>query len=221
MNDQDLAALFYPNSPTNNATPTATVSAAPTSAPQPTAEDVLAERLFGNTNKPTAQANTAPRDDRPMSELTEDEQARRIYGATDPAIAHSTAVIAITNAAVQDYLIDPDEAQAIAGEWAEVFSQHNLNSTESLQLAELGASVMANPPTPEVMSHWTETAIQNLQRDYGVQGAGQALQDARAYISQIRNATDLLDSLGLGSHPRIVALAAARGRALRLAGRLK
>lgn len=221
MNDQDLAALLYPNSPTNNAVPTAAVRPSPESASQPTPEDVLAERMFGNSSKPVATTPSAQRDDRPMAELTEAEQADRLYGATDPVVAHSAAVIAITNAGMEQHLHDPETAREIAGEWAEVFSTAHLNSTESLQLAELGASVIANPPTAEVMSSWTETAIQNLQRDYGVQGAGQALQDARAYIAQIPNATDLLNSLGLGSHPRIVALAAARGRALRLAGKLR
>lgn len=202
-------------------TPTAATAPVQGTAQRATDEQVLAERLFGNTNKPTAPARTAPRDDRPFTELNEAEQADRLYGSTDPTVVHRDAVQAIINAGLEDHLHTPEVAGDIASQWAEVFSQHNLNSIESLQLAELGASVMANPPTAEVMSHWTETAISNLQSDYGPHGAGQALQDARAYISQIPNATDLLNFLGLGSHPRIVALAAARGRALRLAGRLK
>lgn len=221
MNDQDLAALLYPNPPTNNATPTAPVSAAPTSVRVQTTEDVMAERLFGNTNKPTASARSAQHNDRPMSELSEAEQADRLYGATDPVVAHSTAVIAITNAGIEQHLHDPETAREIAGAWAEVFSQHNLNSTESLQVAELGASVLANPPSEETMNAWASDAIQHLKTDFGVTGAGQALRDAQAYVASVPGAADMLDATGLGNHPKVVALAAARGRALRLAGKLR
>lgn len=211
MNDDQLAALFYGNT---------TPSAAPTSTSlQPTPDDLLAEKLYGS--KPTAPARSTQRDDRPMSELSEDEQAERIYGSTDPAIAHSTAVIAITNAGMEQHLHDPETAREIATEWAGVFQQHNLNSTESLQVAELGASVLASPPSEETMSAWASDAIQNLKTDFGVTGAGQALRDAQAYVASVPGAADMLDATGLGNHPKVVALAAARGRAMRMSGRLK
>ncbi len=212
MNDDQLASLFY-----GNTTPTA----APTSAPPAdTAEQAMADKLFGNT-KPTAQAKaTAWRDDRPVSELTEDELAKRLYGNTDPTLTHSSAVVALVNAGVQDHLLDPKEAREIAGEWAGVFAQHNLNATQSAELADIGASVMRNAPSAEVVEAWTETAIQNLQQEYGVNGAGQALQDARNYIAGVPGAAAMIDNLGLGNHPKVVAIAAARGRALRLGGRV-
>lgn len=218
MNDDQLASLLFPNSPSTNASPTtATVSAAPLQA----TEHDAATKLYCNTSRPAANVETAPRDDRPLSELTEDEQAQRLYGGTDPTVAHRTAVQAIFNAGLQDHLHDPKTAQEIAAGWAEVFSSHQLNATQSAELADIGASVMRNPPTPELLETWSDTAIQNLQTDYGVEGAGRALQDARAYVASVPGAADMLDSLGLGSHPKVVAIAAARGRAMRMSGKLK
>lgn len=212
--DQAAAALF------GGTTPTAAPAPVQGTAQPATDEQALAERLFG-TAKPAPEASTAPRDDRPFTELTEAEQAQRLYGSTDPTVAHRDAVQAIINAGLEDHLHTPEVAGEIAAEWAAVFSTHNLNATESAQLADIGASVMRSPPTPELVTQWTETALQDLKTTYGVQGAGQALQDARAYIASVPDATDLLNSLGLGSHPKIVALAAARGRAMRMSGKLK
>lgn len=210
--DRAAAAMFGGTAPT--------AAPAPARPTQLTTEETLAERLF-DTDKFARQAKPAQRDDRPMSELSEAEQAERLYGNADPTLTHRDAVHAIINAGQEDYLHTPDVAREIAAEWAETFAQHQLNATESAQLAAIGASVMRNPPTPELMSQWTETALQELKTTYGVQGAGQALQDARAYIASVPGAADMLDSMSLGSHPRIVALAAARGRSLRTAGKLK
>lgn len=204
-------------------------STAPSAAPAPaqdspasaTGEQTAAERLFGV--KPQAETQPRPelRDDRAFSELSEAEQAQRLYGSTDPTLTHADATVAIRNAAMQDHLHDPDTAGEIAAGWAATFSQHQLNATESKDLADIGASVMRTPPTPELVTQWTETAIANLQAEYGVQGAGQALDDARRYVASHPGLPDLIDALGLGAHPKLVALAAARGRALRLAGKLK
>lgn len=209
MNENQLAAMLFPSTPSGPA------SSAP---PLPLADQAMADKLYGNSSKPTAPTPTSRRDDRPMTELTDEEQADRLYGDTDPVVAHSTAVIAITNAAMQDHLHDREAAQEIAAGWAATFQQHKLNATESADLAELGASLLANPPSEDTVSAWTETAIQNLQTEYGVEGAGQALQDARNYVASVRGAAAMLDKLGLGNHPKVVALAAARGRAMRLDG---
>lgn len=210
--DRAAAAMF------GGTTPTA-ASSAPTSAPV-TDEQALADKLY--PTKPTAHANaTAQRDDRPITELTEAEQAQRMYGATDPTLTHRDATQAIVNASVEEHLHDPETAQEIASEWAATFQLHNLSSTESKELADIGASVMANPPTAEMVEAWTETALANLQQEYGTNGAPQALRDAQAYVASVPGAADMLDNLGLGNHPKVVALAAARGRALRLAGKLR
>lgn len=201
-------------------TPNSAPSNAQGAAQPATDEQSMADRLFG-TAKPAQQANASQQDDRPATELTEDELAQRLYGKTDPTVAHRDAVTAIINAGLEDHLHTPEVAREIAAEWAGVFSNHNMNANESLQVADIGASVMRNPPTPELVMQWTETALQDLKTTYGVQGAGQALQDARAYIASVPDAADMLDAYGLGNHPKIVAMAAARGRAMRMAGKLK
>lgn len=199
--------------------PTSASSPAPTPAASADFDfDRAATALFGNAS-PAQRAAPAP-DARPVEALTDDELAQRLYGSTDPTLTHADATLAIVNAGMQDHLHDPDTAKAIAKEYATVFAAHNLNATESAQLADIGASVLRDPPTAEVVTQWRETAISNLQAEYGLQGAGQALQDARAYVQSQPGLADLIDAYGLGAHPRLVALAAARGRALRMSGKL-
>lgn len=212
--DRAAVAMF------GGTTPTAVPASAQGTTHPDTDEQVMAERLYGGT-KPTTVTRSSTHDDRPIAELTEDELAQKLYGNTDPTLTHADATQAILNAGMQDHLHEPEEAREIATQWAEVFQQHKLNASDSKELADLGATALRNPPTEDTIYHWTETAIANLQAEYGVQGAGQALQDARAYIAGVPDAADMLNALGLGSHPKIVALAAARGRAMRQAGKLK
>lgn len=212
MDENQLASLLFPSTPSGPASSATSL---------PLVDQAMADKLYGNTNKATAPTPTSQRDDRPMTELTDEEQADRLYGDTDPVVAHSTAVIAITNAAMQDHLHDRETAQEIAADWAKTFATHKLNATESADLAEVGASVLANPPSQETVSNWVETSLANLQVEYGIEGAGRALQDARSYIQSQPGSARMLDSLGLASHPKVVAIAAARGRAMRLAGKLR
>lgn len=209
--DFDKAASALYGSPTK---PTAVSTAQP-----PTSDELLAEKLYGNTDKPAPRP--VRRDNRPMTELNDAEQAERLFGGTDPTLTHADATRALINAGLEDHLHDPETAGEIAAEWAEVFAEHQLNATESKELADIGAQVLRSPPTPELVSSWTETALADLKAEYGVTGAGQALQDARAYVASQPGLPDLIDALGLGAHPKLVALAAARGRAARLAGKLR
>lgn len=209
MSDFDLeraAAVMF-----GDTTPT---SAQATSTAQRTPDQDTAERMFGKPSQ--APRPATHRDARPFAELSEQQQADRFYGNTDPTKTHADATQAIVNASMEDHLQDPETAAQVAKEWATTFAQHKLNSTESKELADIGASVMRESPTAEVLAQWQDTAITNLQTEYGVAGAGQALQDARAYVASVPGAAALIDSLGLGSHPKVVALAATRGRALRL-----
>lgn len=182
-------------------------------------EKSMAERMFGQP-----QARVARHEDfnagRPISELDDVEQGRRLFGGTDPILSHADAVQVLINAGLEDHLHDPQTAGEIAADYAAIFAQHELSATDSKVVAEIGAQALRNPPTPELVTSWTEQALQTLKTDYGVAGAGQALEDARRYIASVPDAADMLDAFGLGSHPKIVALAAARGRLLRLSGRL-
>ncbi|WP_281915555.1 hypothetical protein [Caldimonas thermodepolymerans] len=153
--------------------------------------------------------------------MTDEKKATVMFRETDPALTYRDATQAIVNSAMEDHLQDRETAGQIAREWGKVFVRHDLNATEAKELADIGASALRTPPTPELEATWAETAITQLKAEYGVEGAGQALRDARAYIASVQGAAELLDELGLGSHPKVVAMAAARGRALRLAGKLK
>ncbi len=205
------AQLMFGGAPTK---PTAVSTAQP-----PTSDELLAAKFYPGMD--TTAPRSVLRDNRPIGELSDAEQAQRLFGGTDPTLTHADATQAILNAGLEDHLHDPETATQIAGEWAGVFAEHQLNASESKQLADIGAQVLRSPPTPELLAQWEGKAIQTLQQEFGVQGAGQALQDARAYVASVPGAADMLDRLGIGSHPKVVALAAARGRAARLAGKLR
>jgi hypothetical protein len=205
---------FYDN--TNFSQPT------PPPAPVQTAETDMAERLFGKTT-PTGtptQPSAPNADKREFDTLTDQEKAQRLYAGTDPTLTFKDATQAIFNAGLEDHLHDPETAQEIAAEWAQTFAQYELSGTQAKEFADIGAQVMRSPPTPELVTQWTETAVAELKSTYGVQGAGQALQDARSYIAMRDDLRDLLDSLGLGSHPAVVRAAAERGRQMRMQGKL-
>lgn len=207
---EDLAAKMFGET-THTGQPTAST---------PTNHGVdadVANKMFPNQQ----QSHAAPAQSIKHEPTTLEEKAKAMFAGTDPTQTHRDATQAIVNSALEDHLHDPETAGQIAGEWAETFAKHNLNATESKELADIGAQVLKSPPTPELVATWTETAINQLQTEYGVKGAGQALQDARAYVTSVPGAADMIDALGLGAHPKLVALAAARGRAMRLAGKLR
>ncbi|MBP6644760.1 MAG: hypothetical protein KA207_02820 [Burkholderiaceae bacterium] len=193
----------------------------PTPPPGPvhTAETNMAERLFGATT-PNPQPSAPSSDKRDFDTLTDQEKGQRLYGGTDPTLTFKDATQAIFNAGLEDHLHSPETAQEIAAEWAQTFAQYELTGTQAKEFADIGAQVMREAPTPTLVAQWTETAVAELKSTYGVQGAGQALQDARSYIAMRDDLRDLLDSLGLGSHPAVVRAAAERGRQLRMQGKL-
>lgn len=209
MSEFDFASaaerMFSPPATVRSAEPIA-----PAARPDPDAD--RAERMFG---KPAAKP--------PAGETPSDaEVADKLFGGGDPLLRHGDAGRAIERSAMEDHLSDPDEAKDVAAAWAYEFDRFDLSSTESAQLADLGAAVFANPATPELVLQWAEEAKTALAQDFGPHGAAQALADARLLIEKFGTPElrDVLDSTGLGSRPEIVRLAAAKARALRLAGKL-
>lgn len=158
-------------------------------------------------------------DDRPIGEKTTEEITNALYGSTDPMVTHAQAARIISTVAVQDFLNSPIQAEQVAAEWAGTFAEYKLNADESGMLAQLGVDNTLNPPTQEVQEQWAEASLADLQRDWGADRAGQALNDARMYVARTPGAADLIDRLGIGNHPKVVALCAARGRAMRTSGR--
>lgn len=180
------------------------------SASEPTPHELDAERLFGAPQEER-------QDDRDKSALSDEEI---MYGNTDPRIAFADAARLIENRSMEDHFTDPEEARAIADEWAGTFQKYALNSTESMTVTEIGASVLKSPPNAETVAAWEEDARAGLLADYGREGVNRALADAQALVAKDDRLRDWLHNTGMGSHPRVVALVAAKARSLRLAGKL-
>lgn len=182
-----------------------------------TDEQSMAERLFGKPAAPR-QANTEQRDDRPMSELTEAEQAQRLHRGSDPMLTFANASLKIQNAAMEDSLAAPEDAKAIAAEWAGEFAQHQLSDNDSVGLVDLGRSVLSNPPSEQTLAGWRQDAMTLLKTEYTPAGANAALQAAREYVANTPGLTEKIDAWGLGDHPLVVKICAERGRAMRSKG---
>jgi hypothetical protein len=195
--------------------------------------NTMAQTLFGSTT-PTSQtdhgaafraelAGTAPMRQLPEHEpRTEEEMADAMFGESDPALQFGDAMRAIESAAMEN-LADPDDAADTARYWGEAFTALGLTHRDAMEIAELGISAMSTPATPEVVTMWTEQARDALLMDYGPKGARQALDDARRYI-ELHAGPDLREVLnltGLGSHPTLVRIAAARARTARMSGLLR
>jgi len=193
----------------------------------------MAARLFGDTT-PTAQidhgaafraelAGTAPMRQLPEHEPASDaEHAERMFGDTDPELQFGDAMRDIESAVLQE-LGDPADAAATASQWASEFQTLGLTHAESVTLTEVGIGAITSAPTPELVSSWVESAKDALVQDYGARGAHQALADAQAFISRFGSPElrDVLNMTGLGNHPQVVRVIAAKARQARLEGRLR
>jgi hypothetical protein len=131
----------------------------------------------------------------------------------DGANDHGDAERAIQNTLIETDLTTPEEAAAVAQEWRPVFQTLQLNSSESTAMANLGAAVYRNPPSPETLAGWANEAKAALLQDFGPGGVGQALADAKAWVARDPKLVQYLNETGLGSHPSVVRLAAAKARA--------
>lgn len=191
------------------------------SMPGDTTEAELADRLFGSTTKPTPSAPN-PYDKREFNDLDEADQAQRLFATDDPALYHGDSMLAIESAAMETFIQSPEEAREAAQQWGEVFQNFQLNSTESKAVADIGVNVLSTPPNDELLATWVEDSKAALVQDHGPKGAAQALADAQAYVRMYasREVKAMLEATGLGDHPQLVRMAAAKGRALRQAGKL-
>lgn len=156
----------------------------------------IARTLYPQNRLPRMPRDVVEDDDRPLSEKTGEEIANTLYRSTDPLIAHAGAARIISNVAVQDFLNDPIQAEQVAAEWADTFASYKLDALESTMLTKLGVDNIKNPPTQEMQEEWTAASLADLQRDWGADKAGQALQDARMYVARTRGAAELIDRLG-------------------------
>lgn len=190
---------------------------APNNAQPATNEQSMAERMFG-TPKSAQPANDSLQDERPVSGLTDEELAQRLYGQTDPLTTFANASRNIQNAAMEDHLAAPEDAKAIASEWATEFAAYQLSDNDSVGLVDLGRSVLNNPPSDETLAGWRQDAMTLLKTEYTPAGANQALQAAREYVASQPGLAEKIDAWGVGDHPLVVKICAERGRALHSKG---
>lgn len=193
----------------------------------------MAVKLFGDTT-PTAQvdhgadfraqlAGTKPMTALPDHEPSSDaELAEKMFGDADPELQFGDAMRSIETAMLQE-LGDPADAAATASQWAGHYAELGLTHQEAVSVTEIGISAITNPPTPEMVSSWTEQAKDVLTQDFGPRGAHQALQDAQRYLGRYGSPElrDVLNMTGLGNHPQVVRVIAQKARQARLEGRLR
>lgn len=218
MSDIDLeaaAARMFGSTATPSRAP-APASRAP--APAPDADlQATAEKLFGTPDK--APAAPARRDDQVDSDQA---VAARLHDA-DVERAHPDAYREIQRSAMEDHFSTPEEARQVAADWAGTIAAFGVNSSESAMLAQIGASALARPPTPELVSSWTEQSRDVLlQEAGGPERASQLLADVQIMVQRFGTPElrDVLEATGLGNHPQVVRAALIRAKALRAQGKL-
>lgn len=215
MDLDQLASAMFPSMPTskpNDAAPVINTSA----------ELRMAETLFGETTKPPPPSTPNRHDKRPFDTLTEADKEARLFQTDDPTLYHGDSMRSIESAAMEKFLSSPEDARDAAEHWGNQFQLFELTSSESAAVADIGVSVFTNPASPELVATWTEQAREVLVQDFGPKGAAQALADAREFVTTYATPElkDVLMSTGLGNHPQLVRIAAAKARALRQAGKL-
>lgn len=144
--------------------------------------------------------------------MLDDEMAARMFG--DSPI-HGDAERTIARGVMENELGTPDQADARAEAWSGVFKGIGLSSTESGRLADLKGQ-----PTDEQRAAWQEDSRKALVQDFGPQGAGEALADAKKYLAKHPDLSEYLRKTGLGDHPMWIRTLADKARQARTAGKL-
>lgn len=195
--------------------------------------NTMAQTMFGATT-PTSQVDHGAdfraqlAGSKPMTALPEHEPssdaelAERMFADTDPELLYGDSVRSIESTMLEE-LGDPADAAATASQWAGHYAELGLTHQEAVSVTEIGISAITNPPTPEMVSSWTEQAKDVLTQDFGPRGAHQALQDAQRYLGRFGSPElrDVLNMTGLGNHPQVVRVIAQKARQARLEGRLR
>lgn len=146
--------------------------------------------------------------------------------ATDPLhydreAMHRDSLRTITEDHMRASLSTPEQADAyVAENWLPVFRRYDLLGAEVQGLGRLAAMSHDGPPSAEDRAGWVKEAKAALLGEYGAEGVGQALADARAFIKQDPQLRRF-EAKGFGDHPRMVLMAARLGTAGRKAGKLK
>lgn len=158
-----------------------------------------------------------------MSDFEDMASKRCMFSAADePVLANGDSMRAIELAAMELFMAHPAAAREAAEQWGAVLNDAGLSSTESAQLADIGATAFKTLPTPDLVSIWVEPSKAALVQDFGPRGAAQALTDARRFV-ELHAGPDLRevpDATGLGNHPTAIRIITAKAWAMRQAGKL-
>lgn len=191
-------------------------------APAPTEEDRMLASIFPSmaSDKPVAPSfsNALTEPDKPASDepRSDAEMAQALY-----TNMHGVAARSIENAAMEFDAESLEQAKEIADSWVPHFNALQLSATESGTLAEVGISVHRTPPDDVTRQQWADEALAGIARDYGRENVHQLLEDTRKLINARPGLAQWLVKTGMGNHPKVVAIAVAKAREARKAGKLK
>lgn len=179
--------------------------------------DQAATVLFGQP----ADSPGAPTPGAEPSPSPDDALARKLYDAPTGPDYFGDATRAIVTDLRERELMPDQDAQAQAATWSPVFAELGLSSVEASNVVDAAIAAARNAGDDgELAASWAADAANIVRQDYGPEGAGQALADARALVARYPKIARMLEETGLGNHPAIVRIACAKARALRLRGEL-
>lgn len=116
----------------------------------------------------------------------------------------------------------PEEAKALAAEWAQSFAHFGVPETHIANLVGAGLQVADKAPDADTLKTWGEQAKERLAGTYGgAEGGARALATAQAWVRAHPKLVGFLNRTGLGSHPQVVAAIAATADQARKDGRFK
>jgi hypothetical protein len=109
---------------------------------------------------------------------------------------------------------------AYNAEVLQIYQDLELSTAEARQVTDLFRTHTAMPADDVTQAQWLAAAREQMQRQYG-KDAPKALELATALARRDERVRSLLHVTGLGNHPKIVELFAAKARSQRASGKLK
>lgn len=212
---------FYDNSPgmVDDITPKAEAEAP--------AAMLGGEAKPGNANQAPASAPaSAPQADQ-ATETRSPLAADALTGAERSPFAadvcpYGSSVATTVQQAAESKGRPPEEAKALAAEWAQSFAHFGVPETHIANLVGAGLQVADKAPDEATLKTWGEQAKERLAGTYGgAEGGARALATAQAWVRAHPKLAGFLNRTGLGSHPQVVAAIAATADQARKDGRFK
>lgn len=173
-------------------------------------EDQLANALYGSITEHDVEP---PRQQAQQQQPADsDELARRMYRMDHPDghvgedgydRIYASTERSIETAMLERAGFDPADARAEAANWATTYRTHGIEANEAQTLTEIGLGVILGGVEPDPVA-WRAQARQDLVSEVGAQNVEAAIQAAREMVGKDQRLMNLLESTGLGDHPRVV-----------------